>query len=436
LAIRDLDDAAGVMARDLPAPIAVVLASADVRARFRTALEGHPAVVVVDAAGVVARLSEDRDRLRALHSDNVARFEHRVARLRQVRHDAGEGLATATAAVESALGSLDDFDRAERDLEAALAHRDRATAAEAAQARHLAEVLERRHRLAQQRLDAIGVIEQIEAGGPVRRSPDLRRRIGEMEAALARADAEQTRAERAAEASLHQAREGRIMAAAELERADRTLRSELPGLPEVNADDWPPGPLLPVLVGERRERIAGVLAERYAATSATRAALAGATKELRAAEADLDQVRHTSLSQGMASILEGLLAAGLPEGGADGREPIVVCDEPFAGIDAAAITPILERLVQDRTVQIIYLTDDARTAAWAEELPPTLGGLSRPLAKPDSATITPLRPPAPNVDRDSAGDASENASDNRPVIGHRLTSAPADQELPHVSTYP
>jgi len=446
LAIRDLDDGAGVIAQGLHAPIAVVPAGRDLRPRVRAALEGHPDVFVVDMATVAARLGEDRSGLEAWRGQDMEHHEECLAQLRQKRQDAGEKVATASAAVESALGSLETIDRAERELGEALVQRDRATASESAEARHLAEVLERRERLAQQRREAVEVITGIEAGGPVRRSPDLRRQVSDMESGLARAEAEQTRAERAAEASLHQAREARIIAATEVERADRILRSDLPGLPEVSAEGWPPGPPLPVLISERRERIASLLAERYATVAAARTAFAACATELRRAEQDLERFHQGLLPQGAASILEAVLRDVLPDTGPETvsdtgsaqRDRIVVCDDPFPGIDASVVTPILERLAQSARIQVIYLTDDARTVAWAEELPSAMGGVSSLGTVSDSAAITRL-PPA------GLDPASAPASLPAPVpvpaeipsgLGHRLRSTPANEELPRVSTHP
>lgn len=383
--IRDLTDGAGLIVAGLHAPIAVVTTTPETRARARMALEHHDGVAVVDAAGVVARLSDDRDRLKALRVESVARHEAQVTRMRQARHEAGEALAGAHAAVESALGSLDEYDRAEKELALALARRDEATAAEAVEARRLAGVLERRERLMRQRDDAMRAIRELEAEGPVRRSPEMRRQVAQLELGLARAEAEQTRAEQTAEATLQQARATRLAAAAEVNRADQAVRADLPGFPGVPAGDWPPGPPLPVLLAERRDRLAGVLGERYAATAAARAALDAAGEALRATERELGEARRGAVSVVMSAAVDSLLAAA--PGGRREKVEIVVCDEPFAGVEISVVASLLERLVRDGMKQVVYLTSDPQILSWAEGIPSDLGGLT---------TITAAEPPGFN----------------------------------------
>jgi hypothetical protein len=358
----------------LHAPIAVVSTPPESKARARAALEHQPGVAVVDAAALVGRFSEDRERLKALRAERVARDEGKVRQLRQTRHQAGEALAQAHAAVESALGSLDEFDRAEKSLALALERRDEATAAEAVEARRLAAVLERRERLMRQRDDAMRAIQKLEAEGPVRRSAEMRRQVAQLEVGLARAEAEQTRAELAAETALQQARAARLTAAAELNRADQAVRADLPGFPGLPADDWPPGPPLPVLLAERRDRLAAGLGERYAAISAARGALDAASEALRAAELNTAESRRSVLALVVSSAVESLLEAG--SGRTAGRIDIVLCDEPFAGMDVSVVAAVLERVVRAGTIQVIYLTSDPEIRTWAEKIPSDLGGLS------------------------------------------------------------
>lgn len=372
--IRDLSDGAGLILAGLHAPIAMVETPPETRARVRAALEQQEGVAVVDAAGVVGRLSDDRDRLKALRAQSLAHHEAEVTRLRQARHEAGEALADAHAAVEAALGSLDEYDRAEKELGLALARRDEATAAEAAEARRLAAVLERRERLMRQRDDAMRAIRELEVEGPVRRSAEMRGQVAQLEMGLARAEAEQTRAEQMAEATLQQARATRLAAGAEVNRADAAVRAELPGFPGVPATDWPPGPPLPVLLAERRDRLAGVLGERYAAIAAARATLDAASDALRTAERESGEANRGAVSVVVSSAVDFLL-------GAAQDQPLenvqtVVCDDPFAGMEVSVVASVLERLVRGGTTQVIYLTSDPPLLGWAQSMPPELGGLT------------------------------------------------------------
>ncbi|HET6964153.1 MAG TPA: hypothetical protein VFH58_05230 [Acidimicrobiales bacterium] len=413
MAIQELSDSNGLILSELHVRIAVVKASPRQRDRARAQLQRLPGVAVIDASDVLAGLNEERPRLKALHADTVARHEARVAELRKARHDAGERLASASAAVEAALSSLDDFDRAEEALGRALVGRDRATAAEAVEARRLAAVLERRERLTRQRDDAMRAIQDLEVGGPVRRSAEMRRQVAQLEVGLARAEAEQTRAERIAEASLHQARAARLAAAAELDRADRGVRADLAGFPGVAAGDWPAGPPLPVLLTERRDRLAGVLGELYAATSAARTALDAAGVELRAAERELEEARQGAVTLIVGSVVETRL------GGAGSRPEVIVCDEPFVGIEMTAVGAVLERLVQDGGTQVIYLTEDPHVLAWAEGLPSESGGVC--VSRSDEPAATCPHPPA-----DAAGPSYIDPS---PALI-------AEERTQHVSTHP
>lgn len=436
MAIRDLHDGAGTIITGLHERLAVVPAAPERRLRLRAAFAGHPEVRFVDLSSTGPALGGGGQPGGPLappppadggaqHAQTLAGLEGRVAGYRKARDEAGEALVDAVAGVEAALGALDDFDQAEREMERALLLRDRATAAEALEARRLAEVLERRLRLTEQRQDAVRVIEQVEAGGPVRRSAELRRQIADMEAGLARAEAEQIRAERAAEATLHQAREARLASAADLERADRVLRADLPGVAGVSAHEWPPGPPLPVLVAERRDRITAVLAERYQARTAAKAAMDQASGGLRAAERDLAEARRNSASFGAASQLEHHLAAIAERSGG-----VVVCDGPFGSIDTAVVTAVLEHVVRTRDVQVVILTEDAELLDWARSLDPEVGRIiaateaDGPAAagdQPRSATITPLRPPP-----SEPGPAS-------PPLGAGPADGPAPMRLPRPS---
>ncbi len=407
MAIQDLRDSAGMPLSGLHARLTVVDAKPVVRARIRSALATRPDVVVLDSSSIASRVGDDEGD-RARQEQGVARLEALAAQFRLARDEAGEAMVNGIAGVEAALGSLDDFDQAERELSRALILRDRATTAEAVMARRLAEVLERRQRLAEQRQDAIRVIEQIETGGPVRRSAELRRQIADMEAGLARAEAEQIRSERAAEATLHQARESRLAAAGDLERADRVLRGDLPGVAGITTQEWPPGPPLPVLVAERRDHIAAVLAERYSNRGQAKAAMDAASEGLRAAERDLEEARRSTASLGLASTLEVLFRPG-PAGAQENH--LFLCDEPFAGLEHEVVTAVLEHVAR-RSIQVVYLTEDERLLAWAAGLPVEVGTL---MPAPEdgpatpSATITRLRPPTPPADPDPYRDPRPNA---------------------------
>jgi hypothetical protein len=388
----------------------------------------------------------------------VAQFEGQVAERRQARDLAGEALGGAVAGVEAALAALDDYDQAERELDQALLVRDRAAAAEAQEARRLAGVLERRLRLTEQRDDAIRVIEQIETGGPARRSAELRGQIADMEAGLARADAEQSRAERAAEATLHQARLGRVAATAELERVDRTLRADLPGVPEAPAQQWPPGPPLPVLMAERRDSIAAVLAGRYQARSVAKAAMDEAGEGLRAAERELAEARQAVVSIEAAALLQDLVAvADLREAGAG---ITLVCDEAFRAVNSVVVTAVVEHLTGSQDVQVVILTEDAAILGWAATLAPEMGAMAVPTEAPNnpsdassaqesdlrgSATITPLRPAPSDRAEPSAAllptevprPASVPAPHSLRLPGHTESASPIFKEtLRNVSTYP
>lgn len=371
---RDLIDGAGLIVAGLHPCIAVVPVAPDLRTRAVNALRDRDGVVVIDEQQVISRLSAERERIEALRAEAVSNHDTRIADLRAARHAAGAELANAFSAVDAALSSLNEYDRAEEALEQAITARDLATAVEAGEAHRLAAVLERRQRLTAQRQDAMRIIEELEERGPVRRSGELRARVSEMDAGLARAEAEQTRAERSAEAALHQAREGRVAAVGDLDRADRALRAELPGLPGVPVPDWPPGPPLRVLVAERRDLMAGVLGGLYTAATAARSALDLATEALRSAEADRDGVGRAALVHGIGAAVEALLVSTLERS----TTPVemVVCDEPFSGIEPAIVTPVLERFPEKRSVQVVYLTDDNRILAWAKGLRPETGAMA------------------------------------------------------------
>ena len=392
MAIEDLRDSDGLIASGLHPRIAVLNADAGQRARALAALGRVTGAVVLDAAMVVDRLSQDRERLKAVRAEAVAPKEARVAELRNARHAAGEQVVAAFAAVESALGSLDGFDKAERTLVQALTERNQATRAEAVEARRLVAVLERRERLTEQRDVATRAVQELEEGGPVRRSADMRDQVAQMAAGLARAEFEQTRAERAAEATLHQARQVRLAAELEVEGADRILRADLPGFPHIPADGWPPGPPLPALVAERRNRLAAALADLYSATTSARAALDAVTEDLRAAERELAEARKGGVASAVSAALEDLLTRGVEGGRSPGSGRVLVCDDPFVGMEPPLITPVLERLVEGGSLQIVYLTDDISMLSWARSLPPGVGGVT------DSAPAlpsTPASPPAP-----------------------------------------
>ncbi len=474
MAIRDLHDGAETIITGLHPRLAVICADPEQRRRLRHAVSSTPGVRVVDAAGVDARRRR-RDGGAAVHAQSLDGLEEGVARFRQLRDQAGEALVQAVAGVEASLGALDDFDQAERELERAQLLRDQASAAEALEARRLAEVLERRLRLTEQRRDAIRVIEEIEAGGPARRSPELRRQIADMEAGLARAEAEQTRAERASEATLHQARESRQTACAELERADRMLRADLPGAPGVSTHDWPSGPPLPVLVAERRDRITSVLAERYEARAQARAAVDEASSGLRDAERELAEARATAAELDSVSLIESLFGFDDPElARRGGGRPTVVCDEAFTGVDPSVVASVVEHVVHGSDVQVVILTEDPALVGWAAGLAPETGLLvtvagtgtgtgtgsvgdgpgRSPAGHGGSATITPLRPLAggSQLTRPSPVPAPQSASSPPPVtlpgrdgLGPTPRSDARDripftdsckEPLRHVSTYP
>jgi hypothetical protein len=309
----------------------------------------------------MAHAQGDLDKLQL---EAVQRQQARVDDARGALRRAGATLADAEAALAGARAALSQLDALESELADAHAGRDRAADAEADELLRVSDILRRRQRLAHQRRDAANALAQLRASGGDRPSAETRRQVANIEAALSRAETEQSEAEGKVEAALTHARDLRLAAVAALERADTGLRLVVPSA--VTAS-WPPGPPLPTAIADHRAALVDGVAEAESRLRQAEETCEAAGTYAEQQERDLDAARQARQLADRAEVIAELL---------DPQGATLLIDEAFTAADLDRVGPALEQLSTSGAARIVYLSEEPAVLAWAIGLPHAVGGIS------------------------------------------------------------
>lgn len=367
---QELRDADGtVLARGLHPAIAVVAASATARATVTSAVANSKGCRVIHAKDVDDRLSRATAEAVERHETAVVEKKDRVAEAEKALDDASAVSLNASRQTSVANGDLASFDELAGRLAAAEEEYEAAVRDDAEAARSLAAALGELDRILGQRHSASTSLEQARKARDNRGVPEaVITQAMNLQAALAKAEAEKHDLVRQADESSQAARKASRNALLALESAHDALRH---GMAQIagGAPDWGAGVPLPGLVANYRDHLA-------AAVSAAETAEAEAKALERTARARLEQERHDLevLVGTGAAVLDPLKTADQWLASDDfSSDDAVVADDAFARFGPEGVASLLTT-VSGRGCQVIYLTEEPEVLGWAIGLPHEAGG--------------------------------------------------------------
>jgi hypothetical protein len=325
---------------------------------------------VLDADTVAQRLEEVQRGFDELHREALRSQQARCDDAQDALRRAAVAVADAEATQRAARAEVARLDALEAEIAQAEMGRDEAGDAEADELQKVSGVLRRRQRLSHQRREAASALAQLRVSGPERPSAELRRQVAGIEAALARAEAEQAQAERQVEEALSRARDLRLASVAALEQADATIRKVIP---DAITSSWPPGPPLASRIAEYRARLMSGVAEAEARAQQAKEAQDAAGLHAEAQQHALARTIDERRVAERAELFPEWLHPDSPlVAGAD----LLLIDEAFSESDLEVVGPALEQLSAAASPQTLYLTDEPTVLSWAIELPHAVGGIS------------------------------------------------------------
>jgi hypothetical protein len=360
-----------VLVRGLHPAIAVVAASAVARAAAISAIVGSPGSQVVQAADVNAELERAAARAEEQHQKTVAEKRSLLASAQEAVSDA---LAVSTAAgreTATASADLEHFDQLARRLTAAEEGYETAVREDAEAARALATALGELDRILGQRHSASTSLEQARKARDSLGVPSaVIAQAMNLQAALAKAEAEKHEAVRHADASSARDRVASRDALAEMEAAHAALREGMT-LISTGAPDWGAGVPLPGLVANYRDQLASSLTAKQATEENARSVEAAARARFEQERQDLDAL----VGEGTPVLDPQETLAAWVESDRFNQDDAVFSDDAFGRFGVDAVAHLLTSLA-GRGCQVIYLTDDAEILSWAIGLPHEAGGAS------------------------------------------------------------
>jgi hypothetical protein len=189
-----------------------------------------------------------------------------------------------------------------------------------------------------------------------------------LQAALAKAEADKHEAVQQADDTSQAARAASRDALVTLETAHTALRSGM-ALISSGAPDWGPGVPLPGLVANYRDRLAAAVAGTQAAEAHSKGVERAARNRLETERNDLDALEATGPVQLDA---QGTIAQWV-SGENFNQDDTVFADDSFARFDPEGVAALVT-ILAGRGCQVIYLTEDAEVLGWAIGLPHEAGG--------------------------------------------------------------
>ena len=367
--LRDTDGA--VLVRGLHPAIAVVSADAGARAAVTSAVAGSKGCTVLRPLDIEEELNRGAVWMVEQHETAV---EQRRSKVAEAEHAVQEAAAASTSAAREASVATTDlacFDELADRLSAADEAYEAAVHSDAEAARSLAAALGELERILGQRHSATASLEQARKGRDHRGVPEaVLHQAMNLQAALAKAEADKRAAVRQADGDFDAARAASRDALSALDEAHAALRAGVQ-VTSSGAPVWGPGVPLPGLLTNYRDRLAGVL-------SSAETANARARSVEKAAKARVEQESHA---------LEALLASGPPAldpletisrwAGSElfSSSDIVLAEDTFARFGTEGVATLLTTLA-GRGCQVIYLTNDPEVLGWAISLPHETGGAS------------------------------------------------------------
>ncbi|HTW10040.1 MAG TPA: hypothetical protein VME46_21235 [Acidimicrobiales bacterium] len=369
---QELRDADGTtLARGLHPAIAVVSAPAVARAAAVSAVLSTQGCRVLQGSDVEDELKRAEVASVSEHDGAVQHKRARLADAERALQEASEVADNASRDGSVATTDLSRFDELAIRLAAAEESYEAAVRADAEAARSLAAALGELDRILGQRHSASTSLEQARKSRDNRGVPEaVIQQAMNLQAALAKAEADKHEAVQQADELSQQARVASRDALLALEAAHNSLRAGM-ALITAGAPNWGPGVPLPGLVANYRDRLAGAVASAQAAE--------GHAKGVeRAARSRLEQERRD---------LDALVAAGPPVldplttisnwAASDNfnRDDAIFADDAFARFGPEGVATLVSALA-GRGCQVIYLTEDPQVLGWAIGLPSEAGGAS------------------------------------------------------------
>ncbi|MGH9107730.1 MAG: hypothetical protein ACRDZX_18240 [Acidimicrobiales bacterium] len=364
--LRDADGA--VLARGLHPAITVVAADAVGRAAAVSAIVATAGCKVLHASDVEDQLKRAADAAVGQHEATLEEQRRAVAEAERARQEAADVAASASRETSAASEDLTRFDDLATRLSASEETYEAAVRADAEAARSVAATLGDLDRILGQRHSASTSLEQARSSRDNRGVPEaVVHQAMNLQAALAKAEAEKHEAVRQADETSQAARAASRDAYLTLEAAHTALRAGM-ALITSGAPNWGAGIPLPGLVANYRDHLA-------AAFTAAQAAEAQSKSTERAASSRLDQARGDL--EALDSAGPGLLdpqatIADWLSGERFNRDDAVLVDDAFCPFGPDGVAALLTTL-GGRGCQVIYLTDDAQVLSWAIGLPTEAG---------------------------------------------------------------
>ncbi|HTV11222.1 MAG TPA: hypothetical protein VME20_05100 [Acidimicrobiales bacterium] len=370
------DDDGTVLARGLHQSIAVVSASAPVREVITASARSKPGCVIVSVADVDAEALRAEEQAERDHEEAVTGKKAKVADAGRALEEATEVAAKTAHATSVAASHLSRFDDLASTLASAQESYEAAVRADAEAARSLAAALAELDRTLGQRHSASTSLEQARKSRENGVPDAVIHQALNLQAALARAEADRYEAVQQADETSRSARAATREALDSLETALNALTA---GIARISSTPptWGPGVPLPGLIGNYRDHLAAELTSAQEAENHAKSALNEASERLEQERGDLEDLSAVSLP-----LLEPheTIAHWVTSEHFD-QDWAVFAEDAFSSFGAEGAASLITAL-SARGCQVIYLTDDPDVLGWAIALPHEVGGASTvPFAK-------------------------------------------------------
>jgi hypothetical protein len=360
-----------MLAQGLHPAIAVVSATAVARAAATSAVLSTKGGKVLHSSDIEDELKRAEVAAAEQHDAAVQHKKTKVGEAERSLRDTTDIAAAASRETSVATANLSRFDELATRLASAEESYEAAVGADAEAARSLAAALGELDRILRQRHSASTSLEQAPKSRDNRVVPEaVVQQAMNLQAALAKAEADQHAAVQEADEISQTARGASRDALTALEAAHTALRSGM-ALITSGAPDWSPGVPLPWLVANYRDRLAGELAAGQAAESdalgVERAAKSGLEQERR----DLDAL----MTAGPTILEPQTTIAQWAASDHFNRDDAVFADDAFVRFGPEGAATLITSLAA-RGCQVVYLTEDPHILGWAIGLPHEAGGAS------------------------------------------------------------
>jgi hypothetical protein len=341
------------------------------RAAAISAVVSLPGCKVIQAGDVNAELERAAAEADREHQAAVTEKRSLLVVAQEAVSDAGAVSAAAARETAAAASDLGRFDDLARRLTAAEELYESAVREDAESARALAAALGELDRILGQRHSASTSLEQARKARDSLGVPSaVIAQAMNLQAALAKAEADKHHAVRHADELSSRARVASRDALSELEAAHAALRDGMT-LISSGTPDWGAGVPLPGLVANYRDQLAASLAAKEATEANARSVEAAARSRLDQEHQDLDAL----VGEGTPVLDPKETLAAWLESDEFNQDDAIFTDDAFGRFGIEGVAHLLTAL-SGRGCQVIYLTDDAEVLSWAIGLPHEAGGAS------------------------------------------------------------